>query len=101
MMMDSRQTLVNYMTPLGLAHIMGTDHHYGPAPWVNDLSTANWNPFYYHKADSTGIGFDRTSTGSNAVEQYFGDGARQVREPRHRAATISCCSSSGSAGTTS
>ena len=66
MMMSSRQTLVNYMTPLGLAHIMGTDDHYGPAPWVDNLSTANWNPFYYHKADGTGIGFDRTAAGSNA-----------------------------------
>jgi alpha-glucuronidase len=73
MMMDSRQAVVNYMTPLGLVHIMGTDHHYGPSPWVNNLSTANWNPFYYHKADATGIGFNRTSTsgGSNAVAQYF------------------------------
>jgi alpha-glucuronidase len=70
MMMESRQDLVSYMTPIGLAHIMGTDHHYGPAPWVNNLGTANWNPFYYHKADATGIGFDRTSKGSNAVEQY-------------------------------
>ncbi len=70
MMMASRQNLVNYMTPLGLAHIMGTDHHYGPGPWIADLGTANWNPFYYHKADSTGIGFDRTSAGSNAVSQY-------------------------------
>ena len=71
MMMGSRQALVNYMTPLGLAHIMGTDHHYGPAPWVSDQSRADWNPVYYHKADATGIGFDRTSAGSNAVEQYF------------------------------
>jgi alpha-glucuronidase len=71
MMMASRQNLVNYMTPLGLAHIMGTDDHYGPAPWVSNLTTANWNPVYYHKADATGIGFDRTSAGSNAVAQYF------------------------------
>jgi alpha-glucuronidase len=70
MMMDSRQALVNYMTPLGLAHIMGTDHHYGPAPWVDDQSRAEWNPVYYHKADASGIGFDRTSTGSDAVAQY-------------------------------
>ncbi|HEY5284337.1 MAG TPA: hypothetical protein VIM14_16210, partial [Polyangia bacterium] len=70
MMMGSRQTTVNYMTPIGLAHIMGTDDHYGPAPWVNDLSQADWNPFYFHKADSTGIGFDRTSKGSNTVSQY-------------------------------
>ena len=71
LMMSSRQTTVNYMTPLGLAHIMGTDHHYGPAPWVSNLTQANWNPVYYHKADSTGIGFDRTSTGSNTLAQYF------------------------------
>ncbi|MET0791046.1 MAG: alpha-glucuronidase family glycosyl hydrolase [Polyangiaceae bacterium] len=82
LMMSSRQTLVNYMTPLGLAHIMGTDHHYGPAPWVSNLSRAEWNPVYYHRADAQGLGFDRTATGSNAVSQYasavgqaFGDRA--------------------------
>jgi alpha-glucuronidase len=69
-MMASRQNLVNYMEPLGLVHIMGSDHHYGPGPWINDLSQANWNPFYFHKADATGVGFDRTSKGSNAVAQY-------------------------------
>jgi alpha-glucuronidase len=77
MMMNSRQNLVSYMEPIGLVHIMGTTHHYGPAPWVNNLSQANWNPFYYHKADSTGIGFDRTSTGSNTVSQYFSTVANQ------------------------
>lgn len=71
MMMNSRQTLVDYMTPLGLVHIMASTHHYGPGPWVSDLSQAEWNPVYYHKADATGIGFDRTSAGSKAVEQYF------------------------------
>ena len=71
MMMSSRQNLVNYMTPLGLAHQMGTDHHYGPSPWVSNLSMADWNPAYYNKADAGGIGFDRTSKGSNAVAQYF------------------------------
>jgi alpha-glucuronidase len=70
MMMGSRQALVNYMEPLGLAHMMGTDHHYGPAPWVSNLSQAEWNPVYYHKADANGLGFDRTSTGSDAVSQY-------------------------------
>lgn len=70
-MMQSYTTLVNYMTPLGLAHIMGTDHHYGPAPWVDTLSRAEWNPVYYHDADAEGIGFNRTANGgSNAVEQY-------------------------------
>jgi alpha-glucuronidase len=71
LMMGSRQALVNYMTPLGLAHIMASTHHYGPGPWVDDQSRPEWNPVYYHKADMQGIGFDRTSTGSNAVEQYF------------------------------
>jgi len=84
MMMGSRQALVNYMTPLGLAHIMGTDDHYGPAPWVSNLSTANWNPVYYHKADMTGIGFDRTATGSNAVSQY----AAAVRDRFASKATV-------------
>lgn len=70
MMMASRQNAVNYMEPLGLVHIMGSDDHYGPGPWINDLSQADWNPFYFHKADATGLGFDRTSKGSNAVAQY-------------------------------
>jgi alpha-glucuronidase len=69
-MLMSRETLVNYMTPLGLHHIMGTGHHYGPAPWVSNAGRADWNPVYYHRADSLGIGFDRTSNGSNAISQY-------------------------------
>ncbi len=73
MLLASHQAVVDYMTPLGLVHIMATDHHYGPGPWVNDLSRAEWNPFYYHKADAQGIGFDRTATGSNAVEQYHSE----------------------------
>jgi alpha-glucuronidase len=71
MMADSHQTLVNYMTPLGLVHIMATGHHYGPGPWVSDQARPDWNPTYYHRADSGGIGFDRTASGSNAVAQYF------------------------------
>ncbi|MFL5739653.1 MAG: alpha-glucuronidase family glycosyl hydrolase [Flavisolibacter sp.] len=76
MMLASREAVVNYMTPLGLHHIMGTGHHYGPAPWVSNAGRADWNPVYYHRADSVGIGFDRTSTGSNALAQY----APEVRE---------------------
>jgi alpha-glucuronidase len=72
MMMQSRQAVVDYMTPLGLVHIMGSDHHYGPAPWVDNLGRADWNPVYYHKADMQGLGFDRTASGSNAVSQYQG-----------------------------
>ena len=70
MMMISREAVVNYMTPLGLAHIMATGHHYGPGPW-NRTARADQSPVYFHKADSLGIGFDRTSTGSNQVSQYF------------------------------
>ncbi len=70
MLMSSREAVVNYMTPLGLAHIMASNHHYGPGPWVDDLSRPEWNPVYYHRADSQGLGFDRTAAGSNAVAQY-------------------------------
>jgi alpha-glucuronidase len=77
MMMKSRQAVVDYMTPLGLAHLMGTDHHYGPAPWVSDLKRPEWNPVYYHRADGGGIGFDRTAAGSNALSQYAPGAVRQ------------------------
>jgi alpha-glucuronidase len=70
MMLDSREAVVNYMTPLGLHHIMDTGHHYGPGPWVSNLSRPEWNPVYYHKADKNGIGFDRSKTGTNATAQY-------------------------------
>lgn len=70
MMLDSREMVVNYMTPYGLHHIFDTSHHYGPGPWVDNLSRPEWNPVYYHKADEKGIGFNRTKTGSNAVAQY-------------------------------
>ncbi len=70
MMMASHQITVNYMTPLGLHHIMGWSHHHGPGPWIKDKHRADWTSVYYHKADSLGIGFDRTKTGSDAVAQY-------------------------------
>jgi len=69
-MMMSREAMVNYMTPLGLHHIMNNGHHYGPAPWSNTLRRPDWNPVYYHRADTAGIGFDRTATGTNALAQY-------------------------------
>lgn len=71
LMLASHETCVNYMTPLGLHHIMGAGHHFGPGPWVDRMSRPDWNSVYYHKADQEGIGFDRTTSGSNAVEQYF------------------------------
>jgi alpha-glucuronidase len=73
MMMASREAVVNYMTPLGLHHIMGWDHHYGPAPWIKDKPREDWTSVYYHRADSTGLGFNRSSTGTAAVDQYAPD----------------------------
>jgi alpha-glucuronidase len=70
-MLESHDRLVDYMTPLGLHHQMWGGHHYGPAPWWNTYERDDWNPTYYNKADSFGIGFDRTKTGSNTVSQYF------------------------------
>lgn len=81
MMMGSREAAVDYMTPLGLAHIMATGHHYGPGPWVSDLARPEWNPVYYHKADEQGIGFDRTRTGSNAIGQYAPPIAKMLAKP--------------------
>ena len=77
MLLESRETVVNYSMPLGLHHIMATGHHYGPGPWVKDLGRADWNPVYYHRADAKGVGFDRTATGSNALSQYAPDVAKQ------------------------
>ncbi|CAN5473601.1 alpha-glucuronidase family glycosyl hydrolase [soil metagenome] len=76
MMLASREILVQYMNPLGLHHIMATGHHYGPGPWISNLSRPEWNPTYYHKADSIGIGFNRTATGSNALAQYKPEAAK-------------------------
>ena len=70
LMMGSREAVVDYMTPLGLAHIMASGHHYGPGPWIDTLKRPEWNPVYYHHAGKDGIGFDRTSTGSNALADY-------------------------------
>jgi len=82
MMMESREAVVDYTGPFGLAHLMDTGHHYGPGPWVNELARPEWNPTYYHKADRNGIGFDRTRTGSNAIAQYAPPVARMLADPR-------------------
>ncbi len=77
MMMTSREAVVDYMTPLGLHHLMGRGHHYGPAPWDAGSERPDWDPVYYHRADRNGIGFERGSAGSNAVGQYAPALARQ------------------------
>ena len=69
MMLASREAVVDYMTPLGLHHLMAWDHHYGPGPWI-DSGRADWTSVYFHRADAEGLGFDRTPSGSDAVAQY-------------------------------
>jgi len=71
MMMDSREAAVNYTMPLGFHHIMSAKEHYGPGPWwAPTRMRKDWTPPYFHQADSLGVGFNRTKTGSNAVSQY-------------------------------
>lgn len=72
MLLDSWETAVDYMMPLGLHHIFAWNHHYGPEPWCYfDWARPDWLPGYYHQADSIGLGFNRTKTGSDAISQYF------------------------------
>ncbi|MXV51836.1 alpha-glucuronidase [Pedobacter sp. HMF7647] len=83
MMMDSREAAVNYMTPLGLHHIMAANEHYGPGPWWGPKGVrADWTPLYYHKAGEDGVGFDRTHKGSDAVSQYHEPLAGQYNDPK-------------------
>mgnify|MGYP001243018376 CR=1 FL=1 len=71
LMLGSREAVVNYMMPLGLHHLFAWGHHYGPEPWCAvPGARPDWMPSYYHKADTFGIGFDRSRSGSNAVSQY-------------------------------
>jgi len=81
MMMGSHQAVVDYMTPLGLHHLMGRGHHYGPAPWVEGGPRADWTSVYFHRATKEGIGFDRTKTGSDAVSQYAPPVAEAFNDP--------------------
>lgn len=71
-MLTSREAVVDYMMPMGLHHIFAFGHHYGPEPWCDvEGARPDWMPWYYHNADSVGLGFNRTVTGSNAISQYF------------------------------
>jgi alpha-glucuronidase len=80
-MMESREAGINYRSPLGLTHLYAQGHHYGPAPWTSDLPRPDWTAVYYHKADEEGLGFDRTETGSNAIEQYSQPLENQFSKP--------------------
>jgi len=83
MMLESRETAVNYMMPLGFHHIFSmTNAHYGPGPWWGPpRMRPDWTPPYYHQASTGGVGFDRTTTGSNAVSQYHEPLASQFNDP--------------------
>jgi len=82
MMLASHQAAVDYMMPLGLHHIFAWNHHYGPEPWC-DVAGArrDWLAKYYHNADAKGLGFDRTTSGSNAVSQYASPLKEQFNNP--------------------
>ncbi len=69
-MLDSRETYINYTYPLGLNHMMGEGHHYGPEPWLKVARRQDWTSHYYHRADALGLGFDRSSKGFNTIAQY-------------------------------
>lgn len=84
LMSDSREAAVDYMMPLGLHHIFATNHHYGPEPWFSDPTMRrDWQPPYYHQADTGGIGFDRTElSGSGATAQYATPLCKRFNDPR-------------------
>lgn len=82
MMLRSREAAVKYMMPLGLHHIFAGGHHYGPGPWEAPRGVRpDWTPYYYHRADTVEVGFDRTRKGSNAVDQYHEPLASQFDDP--------------------
>lgn len=83
LMLASREAAVNYSMPLGLHHIMSATHeHYGPGPWwAPPQMRPDWTPPYYHQAAANGVGFDRTTAGSNAVSQYHEPLAAQFNNP--------------------
>ena len=70
LMMKSHPVYVSYTYPLGTAHMMGEGHHYGPEPWLAKSARPDWTSMYYHRADSIGLGFDRTGKVSNALQLY-------------------------------
>jgi alpha-glucuronidase len=79
-MLESHQVFVDYTMPLGLHHLIGGDH-YAPMPENPDPRRADWSAIYYHRADPRGIGFDRTRTGSAAVDQYRSPLRDQFNDP--------------------
>ncbi|MFZ4456469.1 MAG: alpha-glucuronidase [Bacteroidales bacterium] len=82
MMLDSREVAVNYMMPLGFNHIFSAGDHYGPGPWNDPRGNRiSWMPPYYHQASEDGVGFNRTRSGSKAVDQYHEPLTSQLNDP--------------------
>lgn len=81
MLLKSREVYVNFTTPLGLHHIMGQGIHFGPEPWLERSARPDWTSIYYHRADSTGIGFNRKVSGSNALSLYHPEVQKQWNDP--------------------
>jgi hypothetical protein len=95
MMLASRQAAVDYMTPLGLTHLMARGHHYGPGPGVSNAGRADQNSTYFHRADAAGIGFDRTATGQQRAYR-----STQRRCASGSAGSIACPTTISSGSTT-
>ena len=98
-MLDSRETFVRYTMPLGLHHLIGGDH-YAPMPENPDPRRPDWSALYYHRADATGIGYDRTSNGSGAVDQYRSPLREEWGKPGHLPGEPAALVSSAGAGLT-
>jgi alpha-glucuronidase len=81
MMMQSLPIYISYTYPLGTAHMMGEGHHYGPEPWLEKSGRPDWTSVYYHRADSVGLGFDRTGKVSNALSLYKPEVQKQWGNP--------------------
>ncbi|MBK7477519.1 MAG: alpha-glucuronidase [Haliscomenobacter sp.] len=80
-LLGSRETYVRFTTPMGLHHIMGQGIHFGPEPWLARSARPDWTSIYYHRADSIGLGFDRTSQGSQALSLYAPEVQKQWSHP--------------------
>ncbi len=80
-MLKSREVYVNFTTPLGLHHVMGQGIHFGPEPWLERSARPDWTAIYYHRADSIGLGFDRTAKGSDALGLYTPEVQKQWGNP--------------------
>lgn len=81
LLLNSRETYVDFTTPLGLHHVMGQGIHFGPEPWLERSARPDWTSIYYHRADSIGIGFDRGAQGSNALGLYHPEVQKQWNDP--------------------